>query len=570
MLHRRGLLRLVAGAAAIPAVMQRALAAQLESGAAVNAEMVRQAEWIAGIEYTDEQREELAESLRRSLRDFEALRQVDIDYSTAPALQFNPAPYLKPAARIVRDAQPTDAAPPELPLTDEQLAFLPVTELAALLRTRRVTSRKLTKLSLARLKRFNPLLRCVMTITEELALRQADQADREIAAGRYRGPLHGVPWGAKDLIAVDGHPTTWGAPMFKDRVLRDTATVARRLDDAGAVLVAKLTLGALAQGDHWYDQFTRNPWDPEQGSSGSSAGSASAVAAGLVPFALGSETLGSILSPAERCGVTGLRPTFGRVSRDGCMTLSWTMDKIGPITRSVEDAALVLNAIHGSDRRDPTAVDQPFTWPPTRDLRSLRVGYFKERADRPEMDVLRRMGVQLVEISLPDDLPVWPMTVMLNVEATAAFDEFARTGVEEGLNLWPATFRRHQFTPAVEYLRAARLRTKLLDRMEILMQTVDLYVEGDDLAITNLTGHPSVRVPSGFRERGARRTPRALKFTGRLFGESELLSVAHAYQQATGWHLERPPVERFLAEQQEAERRAAAEQDKQAPADPPE
>ncbi|MEM9657684.1 MAG: amidase, partial [Planctomycetota bacterium] len=335
----------------------------------------------------------------------------------------------------------------------------------------------------------------------------------------------------------------------------------------GAVLVAKLTLGALAQGDRWFGKYTRNPWDPEQGSSGSSAGSASAVAAGLVPFALGSETLGSILSPAERCGVTGLRPTFGRVSRDGCMTLSWTMDKIGPMCRSVEDAALVLDAIHGADGRDPTAANHPFAWPPTCDLRNLRVGYFRSDdeiapQERSELEMLGELGVKLVEIALPDELPVRPVALMLGVEAAAAFDDFAREGVEEGLNSWPATFRRHQFTPAVEYLRAARVRTMLLERMERLMREVDLYVGGDDLAITNLTGHPSIRVPAGLRD-GPRPTPTALKFTGRLFGESNLLAVAHAYQQATSWHLERPPVERFLAEQEEAERTAEAEETKE-------
>ena len=563
-LPRRKLLGMLAGAVAGPAVLRRALAAEIEAGGAISREMIQRAEWIAGVEYSDEQRDELARSLRRSLRDFDKLRAVDVGYATPPAVQFNPTPFVRPVDSVTRNARRIDATPPALPIADEDLAFLPVTELAALLRTRQVTSRRLTELSLARLERFDPLLHCVMTITKDMAREQADRADREIAAGHYRGPLHGVPWGAKDLIAVDGYPTTWGAPQFADRVLTDTATVARRLEQAGAVLVAKLTLGALAQGDRWFGNYTRNPWNPEQGSSGSSAGSASAVAAGLVSFALGSETLGSILSPAERCGVTGLRPTFGRVSRDGCMTLSWTMDKIGPMCRSVEDTALVLDAIHGADDRDPTAIDQPFDWPPSCDLRNFRVGFIRgdgevSPEDRPELETLKQLGVKLIEITLPNDLPVWPATLMLGVEAAAAFDDFARDGVEEGLNSWPATFRRHQFTPAVEYLRAARVRTLLLERMEELMRKVDLYVGGDDLAITNLTGHPSIRIPNGLRD-DPRPTPTALKFTGRLFGESTLLAVAHAYQQATPWHLDRPPVERFLAEQEEAARRAQAEE----------
>ena len=327
------------------------------------------------------------------------------------------------------------------PGSAEELAFLPVTELSSLIRSRQISSMELTKLYLDRLKRFDPLLKCVVTFTEDLALKQAAQADQEIAAGKYRGPLHGIPWGAKDLIAYPGYPTTWGATPFKDRVIDVKATVAARLEEAGAVLVAKLSLGALAMGDQWFGGRTRSPWDPRTGSSGSSAGSASAVAAGLVGFAIGSETLGSIVSPCRACGASGLRPTFGRVSRHGCMTLSWSMDKLGPIARSIEDCALIFDAIHGADGLDWAAVDQPFEWPPKVAFDRIKVGYIEERDrpadDREELKVLRKMGFELVPITLPEELPVRAITLMLGTEAAAVFDEITRKHITEGLNTWP-------------------------------------------------------------------------------------------------------------------------------------
>jgi Asp-tRNA(Asn)/Glu-tRNA(Gln) amidotransferase A subunit family amidase len=414
-----------------------------------------------------------------------------------------------------------------------------------------VSSVELTKLYLERLHRFNEMLNCVVTFTDDLALRQAAAADREMAAGHYRGPLHGIPWGAKDLIAYPPYKTTWGAPQFKDQVIETKATVARRLDQAGAVLLAKLSLGALAWGDEWFGGKTRNPWNPEQGSSGSSAGSAAATAAGLAAFTLGSETLGSIVSPCRRCGTTGLRPTFGRVSRHGCMALAWSMDKIGPITRSVEDCALILDAIHGADGEDPTAVTRPFHWPSPRNLASLRVGYFESRredAERPELDVLRSLGVQLVAIQLPQTPSARPISVVLNTEAATIFDELLRTNNVEGLNRWPNAWRQAQFVPAVEYLRANRARSLLMQAMQKLFADVDLYVGGNDLVITNLTGHPTVVLPNGFRQRNGLKVPTSITFTGKLFGESELMAVAYAYQQATGHHLQRPPLESFTQE----------------------
>jgi Asp-tRNA(Asn)/Glu-tRNA(Gln) amidotransferase A subunit family amidase len=421
-----------------------------------------------------------------------------------------------------------------------------LTALAALIRTRQVSSMELTRLYLDRLRKYDPVLHCVVTLTDDLALKQAEQADREIAAGHYRGPLHGIPWGAKDLISYPGYKTTWGATPFKEQLLDTKATVARRLEEAGAVLVAKLTLGALAMGDRWFGGQTRSPWDANQGSSGSSAGSASAVAAGLVGFALGTETLGSIVSPCRQCGATGLRPTFGRVSRYGCMTLAWSMDKVGPIARSVEDCALVFGAIHGFDGFDASAVDRPFAWPSTRDLRTLKVGYVDGPVavqDRPELRVLRDLGVKLVAIKLPDKYPLGAMRIILDTEAATAFDDVTRQGITEGLNSWPETFRKGQFIPAVEYLRANRIRSLLLREMDEVMAQVDVYVGGNDLLLTNLTGHPTAVLPDGFRKRGEKEMPAAITFTGRLYGETELLAVAHAYQLATGQNLKRPPLE---------------------------
>jgi Asp-tRNA(Asn)/Glu-tRNA(Gln) amidotransferase A subunit family amidase len=321
--------------------------------------------------------------------------------------------------------------------------------------------------------------------------------------------------------------------------------VAEKLDEAGAVLVAKLSLGALASGDRWFgDRRTRNPWDPSSGSSGSSAGSASATAAGLVGFTLGSETLGSIVSPSRVCGTSGLRPTFGRVSRHGCMTLAWSMDKVGPIARSLEDCALVFGAIHGRDGRDASAVDQPFDWPAKRELRTLKVGYFKGRTGEDELKVLRGLGVQLVPIALPAKHPVNELTLILYAEAAAAFDELTRAGKEVPAN-WRTHFQAGQFITAGDYLRANRVRALLMREMAEVMEKVDLYIGGNDLVLTNLTGHPQVVLPNGFVRRGKGEVPVALTFTGRLFGEAELLAVGHAYQRATGFHLRHPSMERL-------------------------
>ena len=362
--NRRKVLKGLAGLGVGTVTFRRAVAAQAAQAGTVTPEMIKQAEWIAGLELTEDERTRTARSVQRALREFAELRKVDVGYDVAPALTFFPAPP-RPAAVIKRNqARPVeDARDPAAELAGG--ACVPDRRRAVDADSiRQVSSIELTKLYLERLKRFDPLLKCVVTLTEDLALKQAAEADREISSGHYRGPLHGIPWGAKDLIAYPGYPTTWGATPFKERVIDGKATVAARLEEAGAVMLAKLSLGALAQGDLWFGGRTRSPWDPRTGSSGASAGSASAAAAGLVGFAIGSETLGSIVSPCRACGATGLRPTFGRVSRHGCMTLAWTMDKLGPITRSIEDCALVFDAIHGADGLDFAAVDQPFEWPP--------------------------------------------------------------------------------------------------------------------------------------------------------------------------------------------------------------
>jgi Asp-tRNA(Asn)/Glu-tRNA(Gln) amidotransferase A subunit family amidase len=550
---RRQILKSLAAAGVGTTVFQQSLAADAEKAGDVTAEMIQQAEWVAGVKLSDTERHDLVKALTQLVKDVHAVRNAKVGYDVPPALVFDPAPWdtdpVRPREPFRRSVEPISAVAPKKPESNDDLAFLPVTVLSALVRSRQVTSVELTKLYLERLKKHDPDLHCVVSLTDDVALKQAEQADREIAAGRYRGPLHGIPWGAKDLIAYPGYKTTWGAGHFREQTIDAKATVARRLEEAGAVLVAKTTLGALAMGDQWFGGMTRNPWDPKEGSSGSSAGSAAAAAAGLIGFGIGSETLGSIVSPCTRCGATGLRPTFGRVSRAGCMALSWSMDKLGPIARSVEDCAIVLAAIHGADGQDPAAVDRPFVWPPLRDISSLKVGYIESArrptAEREELKVLRNLSVQLVPVKLPEGFPIAALRFILSTEAAAAFDDVTREGVSEGLGLWPETFREKRFVAAVDYIRANRVRMQLMRAMDDLMRTIDLYVGGTqmELLITNLTGHPTVVMPFGTRKTKAGvESPTAITFTGRLYGETELLAVGHAFQQATGQHLKRPPI----------------------------
>jgi Asp-tRNA(Asn)/Glu-tRNA(Gln) amidotransferase A subunit family amidase len=551
---RRRVLSALGGLGLGTVAFQRALAWQAEQAGKITPELIAQAEWIAGITLSEEDRKAIANSVDRDQRRYETLRKVELANSIPPAFAFFAAPPQDSGCDIRRDQiHALESAAPDRPRSDDDLPFLPVTELAALVRSRKVSSVELTKLYLARLQRFDDLLKCVVTLTEDVALKQSERADREIAAGHYRGPLHGIPWGAKDIIAWPGYKTTWGAGHYREQTLDVKATVARRLEEAGAVLIAKLTVGSLALGDQWFGGMTRNPWNPDEGSSGSSAGSTAAVVAGLVGFAIGSETLGSIVSPCRRCSASGLRPTFGRVSRYGCMTLSWSMDKLGPIARSIEDCALIFGAIHGADPQDITAVDRPFAWPPRRDIRSLTIGYFEGNRPPEEgraKEVLTDLGVKLVPVKLPDKYPFNPLTLILNTEAAAAFDDLTRADIHDGIGRWGNTFRTGQFVPAIEYLRACRVRTLVMREMEQMMAPIDAYIGGDDLTLTNLTGHPTVIVPDGTRDKSPSDQPGTITFTGKLFGETDLLALAHAYQQASGAHLRRPPLEKLLAAKQ--------------------
>jgi Asp-tRNA(Asn)/Glu-tRNA(Gln) amidotransferase A subunit family amidase len=548
---RRDLFATAAAVGVGGAVFHRALAATAAAqppDTAITAEMVKAAEWVAGITLNDADRKAVAGAMTRTLQTVAQLNKLELGNSVPPAVHFAPTADAPKGGRGTVTFAPKPAVVLR-PKSDDDLAFSSVASLAAMLIQKNISSTELTKVYLARLKKYDPALLCVVSLTEELALKQAAEADKVIAAGKPFGPLHGIPWAAKDLIAYPGYKTTWGAGHFKEQTLKEKATVAERLDAAGAVLACKSTLGAIAMGDVWFGGTTKNPWNVKQGSSGSSAGTASAVAAGLVAFGLGSETLGSIVSPSTRCGVTGLRPTFGRVSRHGCMTLCWSLDKIGPMCRSAEDCALVFGAIHGADGKDATAQDRPFDWPYRGNMKDLKVGFVEGTLRADDKKVLEELGVKLVPITLPYQAANRVVNIVLDVEAAAAFDDVTRADVKDGLGaFWPGLFRRARFISAVDYLKAQRARTLLMADMAKVMAGVDLYVGGNDLQITNLTGHPTVCLPNGFQKNGS---PTALTFTGQLYGESVLLAVAKAYQDATGHHLKRPPQDTWVVEKKD-------------------
>jgi Asp-tRNA(Asn)/Glu-tRNA(Gln) amidotransferase A subunit family amidase len=517
---------------------------------------------LMGLEFQDAEIDLLLRRANNSLSTYENLRKVDVPYGTEPAFAFHPglpdrAP-IKGPQRFSASAAPAQRAPQDL----EEAAFWPVTRLAPLLRSRAVSSTDLTKMYLARMKKYGPRLLCLVTLTEELALEQAAAADREIRAGRYRGPLHGIPYGLKDLFDTKGIPTTWGAEPFQNRVPAADATVVERLHKVGAVLIAKLSLGALAQGDLWFQGRTKNPWNLEQGSSGSSAGSASATAAGLVGFTLGTETLGSIVSPSTQCGTAGLRPTYGRISRHGAMALSWTMDKIGPICRGVEDLALVLNATYGPDGHDRTVAVDPFHWEPKRPLSSMKIGVLQSAFDRQQgpnkaiydqaLADLKLAGVNMTPVDFQEDLGL--IRFLLEAEASAAFDDITRDGqvrTLKGQNPgdWPNTFRAGRLVPAVEYIRAQRARSLLVAKFEAFMKDWDVVVipSSSLLTTTNLTGNPQVVVKCGFAEatlQDGMKTPvpRTIGFLGRIYDEGAPLRVALAYEQGTEWHKKHPKL----------------------------
>ena len=455
-----------------------------------------------------------------------------------------------------------ELTPIALPSHKEDLAFYSISELAYLIKNKKISSLELTKFFIDRIKKYGDTLECVISIQEEMAYAQAKQADEEIAKGKYRGLLHGIPYGLKDLFAVKGTKTTWGAAPYKNQSIEEDAFVYTQLKNVGAVFVAKFTLGALAMGDYWYGGRTRNPWNLKYGSSGSSAGSTSATVAGLVPFAIGTETYGSIISPSTQCGATGLRPTFGSISRSGAMALSYSLDKVGPICRSANDAAIVFNYIHGTDGKDLSSFDAPFNYQPIKDIKKMRIAYAKNYFDqikdttKNDWKVLaefKKMGVELIPVNFPDS-GVYNfniMDVVIGVECAAQFDEMTRLNIDDELTRqtkydWPNQFRTARFVPAVEYINAQRHRTILMQKVNEVISQYDVIicpsrgVEGNQAAITNLTGHPVVCVPTGFD--GKYNLPTGISFVGNLYDEGTILKIADAYQQHTNWNKQHPTL----------------------------
>lgn len=552
----------------------------------ITAAMLKDALAVAGLEFTEGEREQIVNGLNQNLERYENLRNLDLD-ELAPPLYFSP---IVPGTRLDRVARPAHSSRTpavQRPANLEDLAFAPIAHLAQLLKTRQVTSMELTRMYLDRLKRYNPTLNFVVTFTDDLAMSQARQADEEIGAGKYRGPLHGVPWGCKDIIAVPGYPTTWGSGAFKEQRFEREATVVRLLREAGAVLIAKLATGELAAGDRWFGGRTNSPWDPRDGSSGSSAGPASATGAGCVAFGIGTETSGSILSPSTACGVTGLRPTFGRVSRTGCMTLSWTQDRIGPLCRTAEDCALVFHAIAKTDDDDLSVIDLPFNWDPELDVRTLKVGYFRpgfeeanregdwRKNDQQTLEALRSLGVELepFDLSGVTSMLVGGSGGILGAESAAAFDKFLRSGrTSELTNKQRANgFRTNRLIPAVEYLQAQRARALLMRQFAAVAGRFDVYIAPfmavrgggaatpaaastpattppapqppsairDHFQVANVCGYPAVSVPNGFTSDGK---PTSITFLGRLYNEAQILALAKAYQDRAGFHNTHPKL----------------------------
>ncbi|MFL5810440.1 MAG: amidase [Flavisolibacter sp.] len=443
-----------------------------------------------------------------------------------------------------------------LPKNRNDLAFYSILQLASLIKNKKISSVELTGFFIDRLKKWGDTLQSVITLTEDLALQQARQADEEIKKGKYRGPLHGIPYGLKDLFAVKGYKTTWGSTPYKDQMLDDDAFVYTQLKNAGAVLCAKLSMGALANNNKWFGGETKNPWDLKQGSSGSSAGSAASVAAGLLPFTIGTETLGSIVSPSTRCGATGLRPTFGTVSRSGAMVLSWSLDKAGPICRSAEDDAIVYYYLKGTDGKDASAIDHAFNYDQKKDIRKLRVAYAQNYFSRlPDtamewkvINSFKSMGVNVQPVEFPDSnvYNTNLVGIILNAESGAAFDELTRTNRDDLIErqdrfFWPNSFRSSRLIPAVEYINANRYRSVLCQQIQEFMKDYDVLIvptfAGSQLSITNLTGNPVICLPMGFNQRGL---PQSISFIGRLYDEASILEAAKAFQDKTDYHKKHP------------------------------
>ncbi|HYL74699.1 MAG TPA: amidase [Bryobacteraceae bacterium] len=556
--------------------------AQQEGAQRITPEMLRSALAVSGLSFSDEDQKAMLQAVNRNLTNYEDLRKLSIPNDVAPPFYFSA---IVPGMKVNRTREPIRISAPAVkrPASLEDVAFWPVTQLAQLIKTRQVTSAELTGMYLARLHKYNEKLNCVVTFLDDLAMAQAKQADVEIAAGKYKGPLHGIPWGAKDIITVKGYKTTWGSNAYKDQVLDVEASVVEMLRDAGAVLLAKLTSGELAQGDRWFGGMTRNPWNTEEGSSGSSAGPASATAGGLVAFGIGTETSGSILSPSARCGVTGLRPTFGRISRYGVMALSWTQDRLGPLCRYAEDCAVVMSTIARPDNRDLSVSDLPFNWNTHFDVRKLRVGILEgafeetkdpvlKRNEQAAIEQVQKLGGRLIPVKIPD----WNIDVAaIGVESGAFFDELVRSGRDKQLtNPGRANgFRSSRVVPAVEYLQSQRARMMMMMKLAEATADIDVYlvpanaggggrptgprpadapppagpgpqrrtIVNRHFTMVNLAGYPAVNVVNGFTDAG---TPSNITFYARPFGDGELLALAKAYQDATGFHQKHPQLDK--------------------------
>ncbi len=523
----------------------------------INAPAIEAAEALIGIEFTVAERDSMIQNLKNYRSGYDNMRKQIIDNSVSPAMPFNPLPhgFLPNQNQTVPNwGLPTEITLPE---NENDVAYLSVAELSTLIRTGKISSEKLTQIYLNRIKNFGDTLQAVITVMGDEALKQARVMDAELKMGKYRGPLHGIPYGIKDLLAVKGTKTTWGAMPYKDQIIDETATVVDKLNEAGGVLLVKFTLGALAMGDIWYGGVTKNPWNLNQGASGSSAGSASGVSAALVPFAIGTETLGSIVSPSTRNGVTGLRPTFGRVSKHGAMALSWSMDKIGPISRSALDNGIILHAINGVDKKDKSTIPAALNYTVDKSIKDLKIGYFEDffegtrpnnEIDRRVLEDLRNMGLELQPVKLSTSVDVSSMLITLYAEGAAAFDDLTRMDLDDmlvaqGRNAWPNLFRSARFIPAVEYIQANRFRSILIEEMHQLFQEYDVIVTpsygGNQLQITNLTGHPALCMPNGFLENGS---PTSITFLANLFDEEKLIMLGRAYQENTTWQTKRPPL----------------------------
>lgn len=517
---------------------------------------INSTEKIIGLHFTEAKEDSLSGAVKDRAKEYDKMHRFSLDNSVPMTVAQSP---LLPYMHFNKKQLPVNFNIPagiNLPANKNDLAFFSIPQLASLIKNKKISSVKLTEFFIDRLKKYGDTLQCVISFTEDIAMQQAAEADKEIAAGKYRGLLHGIPYGLKDLFAVRGTKTTWGAEPYKTQVVDNDSYVYTKLKEAGAVLIAKLTLGALAMDDYWFGGRTKNPWNMREGSSGSSAGSAAATVAGLVPFAIGTETYGSIISPSTVCGATGLRPTFGTVSRSGGMTLCWSLDKAGPICRSAEDAAIIFNYLHGTDGNDAAAVNMPFNYTGKADLSKMKIAYAKNYFGKKDtlgneeavLDVYRKAGAQLIPVNFPDsgiynfDI----IGIVIGAESAAAFDGFTRTGLDDkmtrqGKGEWPNYFRAARFIPAVEYINANRHRYQLMQKVNEVIEKYDAIIcptwVGNQAAITNLTGHPAISMPTGFDKKNS---PTSITIVGKLYDEATLLAIAKVYQDATEWNKMHP------------------------------